>query len=290
MRSRVLTLAYIAVVLGGCSYPLPSDTVKTNAWMAAHKVVLPHSPASQGHYAPGTTITAEVLKAPFGPLHTVRIESDPKKPLIVLCGGRSFREEAHGAAIGEALAKFGDVMMYDYPGFGSSGGSGTRAEFAEAETVMAAKVKALAATRQGPVIFWGHSLGGGICSSLAAHSKVPSSLVLVTTFAAYDDFKDNLLGWFSPLISLSVPETTIAYNAPVLLKDYPGAIFVVTLTKDETVPYAVETRLADKLKAAGRNLSVVTIEGDGHAAIHERPDFQTAMAAALKAKKITAAE
>lgn len=274
------------VVLAGCAMPLPGDTVKNNAYIAAHNVTLPNHPTSGGHYAGGTQVVPEDLPAPFGRLHTVRLESDPKKPLIVFCGGRSFREESSGADLAEPLSALGDVLTYDYPGFGSSDGEGTRAEFAEAEQVMGAKVQALMAARQGPVIFWGHSLGGGICASLAAHTPVPSSLVLATTFAEYDDFKRNQLGIFAGLVTLKVPDAVIAYNAPVLLKDYGGEIFVITLTKDETVPYAVERRLAERLKAEGRKLTVVTLEGQGHSTVHSHPDFRAKMKAALKAKGI----
>jgi Lysophospholipase len=287
MRYTMMAAALMAAVLGGC-VPLPSDTVKNNAYMAAHAITLPSHPASDGHYADGTRVVARDLTAPFGRLHSVLVESDSKKPLIVFCGGRSFREENAGADIAEPLSAFGDVLLYDYPGFGSSGGSGTRAEFAQAEKVMAEAVSTLAANRSGPVIFWGHSLGGGICASLAAHTPVKSALVLATTFAAYDDFKDNLLGIFSPLVTLKVPDDVIAYNAPELLKAYSGAIIVVTLTEDETVPYAVEKRLAAKLQEAGRKVHVVTIAGKGHGTLHALPDFHAKMQSALEEAHIAA--
>ncbi len=284
MRSGLVGLATLAVVLGGCGVPLPADTVKNNAYIAAHGITLPHHPTSAGHYAAGTTVTAEDLAAPFGRLHLVRVESDPKKPLIVFCGGRSFREESSGADIAMPLSAFGDMVLYDYPGFGSSGGSGTRAEFAAAEKVLAAKVQKLAAGRQGKVIFWGHSLGGGICASLAAHTPIPSALVLATTFADYDDFKRNLLGPFAGLIRLQVPADVIAYNAPALLKNYGGKIFVLALTKDETVAYPIQQRLAERLKAEGRKPIVVTLEGTDHSGVHALPDFRSRMKAALRAE------
>lgn len=286
MRVGLVALALASVVLGGCSFPLPSDTVKNNAWIKAHNVTLPNHPTKGGHYAPGTQVVAEDLAAPFGRLHTIRLESDPKKPLIVFCGGRSFREENSGADIAEPLSAFGDLITYDYPGFGTSGGAGTRAEFAAAESVMAAKVQALMTNRSGKVIFWGHSLGGGICASLAAHTKIKSTLVLATTFASYDDFKANLLGPLAGLITLKVPDDVIAYNAPVLLKEYPGEIFVITLTKDETIPYKVEQRLGERLTAAGRKVRVITIDATGHSIVHSLPQFRGVMKAAFTAEGI----
>jgi len=282
MRSGFVVLAALAM-LSGC-VSLPEDTVKTNAYMAAHHVTLPHDPASAGHYAPGTSVITEDLTAPFGSLHTVRVESDGQKPLIVFCGGRSFREEAHGASIAEPLSLFGDVILYDYPGFGSSGGSGTRAEFAAAEKVLAARVVTLAANRRGPVIFWGHSLGGGICASLAAHTKVASSLVLATTFGHYDDFKRDLLGPLAGLVTLRVPEDVIAFNTPVLLKDYGGKIFVITLSQDATVPYAIQKRLAETLRKDGHKVTVVGLDGANHSDVHANPGFRSRMKAAFAAE------
>jgi pimeloyl-ACP methyl ester carboxylesterase len=283
MNIRLLATVVFALALGGCTVTLAKDSVVlSDAAVAARKITLPDKPVAAAALAPGARLVTEDLTADFGTLHTVRLESDPAKPLIVFCGGNLFREEKVGAPFAESLAPFGDVLFFDYPGYGASSGSGTRAEFAAAEKALLPRVETLTAGRTGPLIFWGHSLGGGVCASLAANAKAKSALVLAATFARYDDIKDNLLGWFSGAVDLKPADDLVIYDTPELLKNYAGPIVVVALSEDETIPYKVSRRLADQLREEGRQVTFVTLEGSGHSRIHGHHDFKAKVKAALK--------
>lgn len=285
------SLLLAALFLCGCTMTVTNDTIMhNNASIAAAHTALPNFPTAEGHYASGTSVVTDDLKASFGRLHTVMLQSDVKKPLIVFCGGNLFREESVGAKFAETLSAFGDVLIYDYPGFGSSDGTSTRAEFAETETLILAKVQTLMAGRSGPLIFWGHSLGGGICSSLAAHSPLKSALVLATTFARYDDFKTEVAGIFGHLVTLKVPDTVIRYEAPELLRDYNGPIFAITLTEDETVAFAIQHKLVLELGREGKGVTVITLSGKGHSRVHSHPEFHDAMKRAFKSRGIDTGE
>jgi pimeloyl-ACP methyl ester carboxylesterase len=287
---QVLILA-LGVALGGCTVALQRNSVVLdNQTVAAKGIKLPEKPTKDAQLPSAYHQTIEDIPASFGTLHTVLVESDPEKPLIVFCGGNSFREETAGAPFAEALAPFGDILFYDYPGYGSSGGEGTRPQFAEAEQILLPKIDALAAARKGPVIFWGHSLGGGICASLAAHSERKSALLLAATFASYGDMKDDMLGIASGLVRLKIADDLITYQAPELLKDYTGPIVVVALSEDETIPFAVSRKLADKLKAEGKEVRFVALEGTGHSRIHGHPEFRGKVKAALKSEGVDLGE
>jgi uncharacterized protein len=282
MKSDMVMPVVLALALGGCTVTLPRDSiVLSDAVVVARMIPLPNKPLAIATLAPGARLVTEDLTADFGTLHTVRLETNPARPLIVFCGGNLFREETVGEPFAEALAPFGDVLFFDYPGYGASSGSGTRSEFAAAEKALLPRVEALAAARTGPLIFWGHSLGGGVCASLAAAAKPKSALVLAATFARYGDVKDNMLGWFGGLISVEAADDLVAYDTPELLQGYGGPIVVVALTKDETIPYKVSRRLADRLRDEGRNVTFVALDGGGHSRIHGHPDFKAKVKAAL---------
>ncbi|GAA0550626.1 dienelactone hydrolase [Rhizomicrobium palustre] len=286
---RRIVIGLFALALSGCAFELPRDSVVlTNKVVEAQKIKLGDKPTKEASLGAGYRYSVDNVPASFGTLHTMLVESDAQKPLIVFCGGNLFREEGVGGYTAEALTPFGDVLFYDYPGYGTSGGDGTRADFAEAERVMKTKVEALALSRPS-VIFWGHSLGGGICSSLAAHTNVKSALVLAGTFGSYEDIKDDMLGLASGLVTMKPAEDLITYEAPVLLKDYSGPIVVLALTEDETIPYGVSKTLAKKLEAEGKKVVFVTLKGKGHSRIHSHPDFRAKMTEGFKSAGVAIA-
>jgi len=290
MNIRLVATIAFALVLSGCTVTLDKDSVvKTDAAMAARNITLPDKPTSAAVLAPGTRLVPEDLAADFGRLHTVRLESDTARPLVVLCGGNLFREESQGGLALPLLAPFGNPLLFDYPGYGASGGSGTRAEFAATERTLAARVEALAAGGR-QVIFIGHSLGGGVCASLAATAKVRSALVLAGTFANYGDVKDAMLGWFSGVVGVAPADDLVAIDVPQRLANYTGPIVVVALSEDETIPFKASQKLAERLTATGRSVTFVRLEGSGHSRILAHPQFQTAVKKALRDRGVETGE
>jgi len=165
---KQLILILVALMLTGCLSVAvkPDQVAKTNRFFEGETL---NGNSARTAHVEGFMFADERLDTSFGKLHTVVAQSNARRPLIVFCGGNAYREDLGGAKRMEALAPFGDVMFFDYPGLGSSDGSGVAADYRATETAVLARTEALAAERgTSSVIFWGHSLGGGVCSSLAA--------------------------------------------------------------------------------------------------------------------------
>ena len=281
MIIRGFALIIVAVCLSACTVNLEKDgIVLTDRALAANHVTLPDYPTKSAKLEDGARLITENLSTDFGTLHTVRIDSGTSRPLVVFCGGNTFREENQGAKAVEVLTRLGDPLLFDYPGYGASQGTGSRADFDAAEKVLLPRLETLGAGRE--VLFIGHSLGGGVCANLAAKTHLPSGLVLAATFGRYSDIKDDLLGWFRGAVDVKPADDLIAYDAPALLKDYPGPVVVMALTEDEVIAYKVSRRLADDLRQSGRRVRFVTLTGGGHGKILGHPEFQAALTAALK--------
>jgi uncharacterized protein len=281
---RVVRLLYgpaSALLLAGC-VPVSvhqDSVVKTNL-----DVAVAGQPAVAARVGPAYRFTANELPAPFGTLHTVLAESDPHKPLIVFCGGNAFRENAGGARTVEALAPFGDMLLFDYPGLGESRGAGTKQDYAAALDTVTARVAQIAKTRSGPLVFWGHSLGGGFCAALAARSRTAAPLVMAGAFASLDDAAQGIVAdrvWFSPLVSTKIEADAVNFDVPALLAAYDGPIVVVASKADRTIPFAVSEKLARKLQGENRKVAFVALENAGHSGMQQTPEFRARLTAAL---------
>jgi pimeloyl-ACP methyl ester carboxylesterase len=281
---RKLTLLACALGLTGCITVkvAPSDVVFSNAdAQRAGAVFKGGAPASQANL-PGFTVTPTRIQTPAGALHAVLAESDAKRPLVVFCGGNGFREEYAGADRARALAPFGDMLMFDYPGYGASEGVGTSAEFTAAQPAIVARAEQELARRGGDlIIWWGHSLGGGYCAGLAAQSHVRSILVMEGAFGSIPDIAAGKAGPLKPLVRLRIDPQAYQYDSPALLSGYGGPIVIVASRKDETIPFATSRRLAARLAQAGKAVTFVTLQQGRHSTLYRDPQYGPLVRAAV---------
>lgn len=287
MLARIASAAVAALALSGCvtldgDRLLPTD----KQILGAGGFIRPGLPMKQARLAPGYTVTEEVLTADFGRLALTRVESDPAKPLIVHCGGNTFRQDVVGAGAVEQMVPFGDVWMFDYPGFGRSGGDPGRVAFDALNRALSKRIDAaFASGRTGDLVFWGHSFGGGPCARLAATVRMPSHIVLMATFRDYDTVArahvKRRIGPLSPLI-----RTPLAPDVPDLdivdaLSAYKGAVIALAARDDRVVPYAVTVDLERRLRTAGRRTKLVTFPTADHSRFLQAPGFRVRVQAAL---------
>lgn len=285
---RVFPALACAALLSGCvNVDIgPGDVVITDAVAKRQKLNLSGQPARAAPPPVGPSVEEGALPAGFGDIHYAVTKVGTTKTLIVFCGGNTFREEYGGAARAAALAPFGDTFLFNYPGYAASGGSGKREEFEAARPVIGAKVAALAAERGAKLLFWGHSLGGWYCSALASDAKAPSDLVVEGAFARFTDIADAQAGLASPFVRLRVDPRVPRYDPPTLLANYPGKIVVVASRKDETIPFKATHRLAQRLQAAGRDVTFVELKAGAHSTFYKDAEYRQKVTAALKAKGV----
>jgi fermentation-respiration switch protein FrsA (DUF1100 family) len=150
-----------------------------------------------------------------------------------------------------------NVMMYDYRGYGKSGG-----EISKVGIVEDAKAAYLYTTGRKEVdgiISIGHSLGGAK-SIVALAELAPKNLkavVVDSTFASYKDMAERVAG---PRARKIVTDTFEPY---VYVKKLPEGtpILVVHGSDDETIPFAQAERL---LAAANQPKRLMRVVGGNH--------------------------
>ncbi|CAM2759650.1 alpha/beta hydrolase [Brevundimonas diminuta] len=275
--TRMIIVAAAAISVGGCSVNVPENAfLYPDARIAAEKIELTPGPAMPR--------SAQTLTLPYagGQLATTRLSStkDDQAPLILFCGGNMFRQSAYGGLVGGQLAAFGDVLLFDYPGYGASTGASDIASMKAAVAAMAARARAIADQEQRRLILWGHSLGGTVCAEGAVNAKA-DVLVLETTTPSANAVIQEALGWKRFLIRVRLAPPLAEVDIPSTLADYPGRIIVLEAGRDTVLPPVLSRRLVQALTAEGVSVDHLVFAEAGHNDVHSQPDFTSRMAEAL---------
>ena len=244
------------------------------ARLRAENIVLPDSDPWPG---------AEVLSIPYpgGAVAATRIRTgQTATPLILFCGGNMFRRRVNTFGAARKLTPFGDVLMFDYPGYGDTPGQADVASFRATGAVAAAAARAQADAEHRPLIAWGHSLGGPICSEAARMTRA-DALVLEATTPSARAAVDEQAGWMRPFLRFDIAPGLAAIDIPGTLRGYPGRVIVLTAGQDDTLPPALSRRIARDLTAQGVEVQHLVFPAAGHNDIGRQPDFQPRLSAAL---------
>ncbi len=154
-----------------------------------------------------------------------------------------------------------DLHLFDYRGYGKSGGAiGSEEQLlADAQLVFDTLAARYGEDR---VVVVGYSMGTGMASYLAAHN-VPQHCVLVAPYASLTGMK-NLWLWAVPDFILKYPMNTLeriaAANCPVT---------VLHGRNDELIPYTMAEEIRD---VAPGKVTLIELAGTGHrgAILHAR--------------------
>lgn len=160
------------------------------------------------------------------------VEAGPRnRPFFVHCsGGRGDRYNS-GVIYASKVLHWGDVLLFDYPGFGDSPGVASVESF----TVMLDPVGAFATAQANgrPLVFWGHSLGGAVCASMAGRTPVASAMIFEASARNARGARGN----------------DSSYDAIDALKPMHGPVLILAGALDQTVP----VRLSRSFAAAARD-------------------------------------
>ncbi|MFN3931395.1 MAG: alpha/beta hydrolase [Brevundimonas sp.] len=279
MVSRSLKLGLVAATaaaLAACvSVNVPEDAFFwPEAQLAQQKMVLAPNPPPEG---------AETLSLPYvgGTITATRVRAvAAPRPLILFCGGNLFRRSSAGGSAAAKLAPFGDVLMFDYPGYGETGGEADFAHFAAAGAVMAATARAQADTEGRPLIAWGHSLGGIVCTDAAVKARA-DYLVLETTTPGARAAIDQQAGLMRPFVRITLAPALTSIDVPAALEGFDGKVVVLEAGRDETLAPALSRTLARELEARGVRVERLVFPEAGHNDVGRQPDFPSRVAAAL---------
>lgn len=167
-----------------------------------------------------------------------------------------------------------DVVMFDYRGFGKSGGQ------IESEEQLCADVSAVwqhfAPLYEGKrVVISGQSLGTGLAAALAAGlcaaGHAPDLTLLVSPYSSMRVLAGELYPWV-PSQVLRYPLHTLDHAAKLL-----GPVMLIHGDKDELIPIHHSETLASAMHSA----QLLRVDGAGHSDVHQFPSVRKALLAAL---------
>lgn len=168
-------------------------------------------------------------------------------PLIVSCFGNASDRYEQGVDYIAKIAPYGQVLLWDYPGYGDSSGTASVATVDRVARDLADLVQARAAGR--PIIYWGHSLGGFVCANLAAQTENVGGIILETTAPS---IRSVAAAWTPARIPLRVSfdEDLLAYDIPAALSSLGAPILIIGAGRDRVLPVGLSRELAAALPNA----------------------------------------
>lgn len=161
------------------------------------------------------------------PDHVPDDANAPAPLLIVAHGNGDLIDRWVSPVQGLRMQGFG-VLLVEYPGYGRSQGVPTFA--AIRETFLLAYDTMVRDPRVDPqrIILFGHSVGGGAVSTLAAE-RASAGMILMSTFTSVRAMAGDLR---LPGFAVRDPFDTLA-----VVRDYPHPILIIHGRQDQTIPY-----------------------------------------------------
>lgn len=168
-------------------------------------------------------------------------------PLIVSCFGNASDRYEQGVDYIAKIAPYGQVLLWDYPGYGDSSGAATVQAVERVARDLVPLIQARAAGRS--IIYWGHSLGGFVCSNLAAQTEGVGGIILETTAPS---IRSVAAAWTPSSIPLRVTfdEDLLRYDIPNALQGLNTSILIIGAGRDRVLPVALSRELAEALPNA----------------------------------------
>jgi len=146
---------------------------------------------------------------------------------VIFCHGNGGNIEGWGRTAREIYQQMqASVLIFDYPGYGRSGGKTSEAGcYAAAEAAYGWLTEAAKLPPQ-RILLWGESLGGAVAVELATRAS-HRSLVLVRTFTSLPEVADDQL----PLLPCSSLMTN-RFNSLERIGQCKAPVFIASAEKD----------------------------------------------------------
>jgi pimeloyl-ACP methyl ester carboxylesterase len=155
------------------------------------------------------------------------------------------------------------ILLYDYPGYGKSGGSPSEAGCYAAGEACYTWLREEKGVPAKEIILLGESLGGGITYELATRHE-HRAVVTMSTFTSFPDMAQLRFPWLPARWLVSHQ-----YNNLDKIGKLPGPVVIAHGTVDHVIPFQHGERLKE---AAPENSLFIPLEGWPH--IHpESPGF-----------------
>jgi pimeloyl-ACP methyl ester carboxylesterase len=262
-------------ILGEQAFRSDADWTKTWASRAEADAGFPKTPAPY--------VAASVEHGRFGTnegglAYTLLTRAAASDTLVVRCGGNASTRQRSGYRYTVVAIPYGDVLLFDYPGYGETGGEATPHRFQNMATELVGLVREKAAGRN--IVLWGHSLGGLVCSELAARLPETDGLIIETSARNAREVAQAWTPWYAaPFVRIEIAEGFGDIDVANALKDFKGPVLVLGGEKDETLPVQLARSVGKALSDGGVDAEYVEFKKGGHSDLIVQDGFASAVAA-----------
>ena len=207
------------------------------------------------------------------------------RPLFVHCYGNASNLYNNATITALVALPYGDVLQFEYPGYDltKSPENGSVRNLGNFETMTTAIIDYLnQQSFQRPLIFWGHSLGGPVCTRIAAQVPQSVALVLEATAGEAKKMARNLVPILvRPLIKFNIDPRLTNYDIPVNIVTFKKPVLMLSATKDRVIPIRQSRNLRDELLFMESDLTYHEFNNANHISITTDPAFKAVMASFL---------
>ncbi len=187
-----------------------------------------------------------------------------QRPLVVHCGGNASDRYNSGYTYARKVLPYGDVLIFDYPGYGDSTGTPSAAQFEHLKEAVGTFALEQLSDNQ-PLVFWGHSLGGFVCAQIAGSLPETDGMVFETSALNVDEVAKAWVPWHvQPFVRIKPSPSLQAYDNARALTRFSAPILVIGAGKDKTLPVSLSRSLSKALKSGGRTVTYLEFRQANH--------------------------
>lgn len=217
---------------------------------------------------PGLKFEDAWFDAPDGTkLHGWYVPHESPRAVVLFAHGNA-GNLSHRADLLKSLHKLGVVVMiFDYRGYGRSGGSPTEAGILADARAARRWLAERAGVKESDIVLMGESLGGGVMVDLAAKDGA-RALVLENTFTSLADVASYHYPWLPVKLLMRT-----RLDSAAKIADYHGPLLQAHGEADTIIPFEIGQRL---YRAANEPKQFVVI-ADGDHNDPRSPEFFAAL-------------
>ena len=272
---RLIASTVACVIFGGCAVTLDEELAFDPREALEREEPANLSINEESWLKKSTQFEHGVLASDAGPIAFTYAHRAENRPLFVYCFGRQRYRERHGWYYIWRLTRMnhGDLLLFDYPGTGDSGGDGTVRDFRAALDAVMTEAKRRLKPNQ-KLILWGYSLGAFVCAQGAKDAEVDALVLEAAARDASVFAKSGQPRWLAPFVRVKVAPELGAFDNAEALSGFKRPILVLAGGKDRLVRPAAAKAFVDTLRESGEDVSYYVFPEANHYRIWARKEFR----------------
>ncbi len=269
VRLRSISILSATVAL----LSLPGGCVHVR--LGASDMLSPDEPPVASSLSAGYVVENALIPRAQRVVGITRAHRPGNRVVVIFCGGDSFRQSREGGAVLVALARESDVVLFDYPGFGTSTGTPTPENLLDNARATAGYVAGLTTSTSQKRVLYGFSLGGIVASELAEEQAF-DGIVLEATSPDVASWARTQIPWYAKAFVRVDLDPALAHIDNVrALQAFNGRVLILAGGRDKQAPLVLSRKLAQDLVALGRRVELHEFPAAKHGEIYKAPNYRT---------------